>query len=156
MATQNTVPVKREETGLRRAFAGPWRRDLDWFFDDIMPSFAPFRQLTEQRRPMDLAETKDGLELTVELPGLDVKDVEISVSDGVLTVKGEKSFDESGKDKHYHFVERGYGAFSRSIRLPPGAKVDGIKATMDKGVLTVEIPAAPPPSAQTIAIQAAS
>ena len=77
---------------------------------------------------MDLAETKDGLELTVELPGLEEKDVDVSVSDGLLTVSGEKKIESERQDKNYQFIERSYGSFSRAIALPEGVKADQIKA----------------------------
>jgi HSP20 family protein len=103
---------------------------------------------------MDLAETKDGLELTVELPGLEEKDVDVSLSDGVLTVSGEKNFESEKKDKNYHFVERSYGSFSRSIALPEGVKSDQINATMSKGVLKVAISTPAKPEAKKVEVHA--
>lgn len=67
---------------------------------------------------MDCAETKDGLELTAEMPGLKEKDVQVVLADGVLTISGEKRAEHEQKDKGYRFVERSYGSFSRSVELP--------------------------------------
>jgi HSP20 family protein len=101
---------------------------------------------------MDLAETKDGLELTVEVPGLDQKDVEVKVTDGLLTVSGEKRFEKEERDKTYRVVERGYGSFSRAIELPPGVKAEDIKASLDKGVLKVTVPTPAKPEPKKIEV----
>lgn len=137
------TPVKQGATVATRPVLGVFgslQREIDRLFEDFTPTFATGRGLTDVKAKMDLAETKDGLELTVELPGLEEKDVDVSVSDGVLTVSGEKKFESEKKDKNYHFVERSYGSFSRSITLPDGVKADQIQASMNKGVLKVIIP----------------
>jgi len=130
------------------------QREIDRLFDDF--AFTPHRRLGDVTCKMDLAETKDGLELTVEVPGLEEKDVKIEVADGRLTVSGEKTFEAERKDKAYHFVERGYGSFSRTIELPDGAKADDIKAKLAKGVLTVTIPTPARPEPKTIPVQASA
>lgn len=133
---------------------GSLQREIDRLFDEFAPAFAPAaRTAVDVKTRMDLAETKDGYELTVELPGLEEKDVNVTVTDGVLTVSGEKTFETENKDKRYHFVERGYGSFSRSLALPEGVKVDQIAATLNKGVLKVVIPAAPRSEPRKIAVQ---
>lgn len=86
---------------------------------------------------MDCAETKDGLELTAEMPGLKEKDVQVLLSDGVLTISGEKRAEREEKDKGYKFVERSYGSFSRSVELPPDIDPAKIRATIADGVLKV-------------------
>jgi|WetSurMetagenome_2_1015567.scaffolds.fasta_scaffold05269_7 HSP20 family protein len=137
------VPVKHGAASATRPFTsvfGSLQREIDRLFEDFTPSFPTLRGEAEVKCRMDLAETKDGLELTVEAPGLDEKDVEVSVGDGVLTVSGEKKFETEQKDKSYRFIERGYGAFSRSIALPEGVKAEDIKASMAKGLLKVFIP----------------
>ena len=133
---------------------GSLQREVDRLFEDFSPSFGVGRSLADVRCRMDLAETKDGLELSVELPGLEEKDVQVSVADGLLTVSGEKKFESEQKDKSYRFVERGYGAFSRSIELPPGANADQIKATLAKGVLKVAIPTQAKPEPKKIDVKA--
>jgi HSP20 family protein len=143
MNAPTQVPVKQTAAvPMRPMFNvfGSLQREIDRLFDDMTPSFMTGRSMAEVKCNMDLAETKDGLELTVELPGLEEKDVDVSVSDGLLTVSGEKKFESEKKDKNYHFVERGYGSFSRSIALPDGVKADQIKAALNKGVLKVTIP----------------
>ena len=152
------VPVKQAAAAPSRPtfnVFGSLQREIDRLFEDFTPAFAG-RGLVDVRCKMDLAETKDGFELAVELPGLEEKDVDVSVSDGMLTVSGEKKFETEQKDKTYRFVERSYGAFSRSIQLPEGVRAEQIKATMSKGVLKVAIPAPAKPEAKKIQVQAAA
>lgn len=154
MTVPAQVPVKRAAPPTRTlpTVFGTLQREIDRLFDDITPHFATGRDLSEVRCRMDVADTKDGIELTVELPGLDEKDVDVTVADGLLTVSGEKKFETEQKDKNYRFVERGYGAFSRSIALPEGVKPDDIKATLNKGVLKVVVPTPAKPEAKKIAV----
>jgi HSP20 family protein len=89
---------------------------------------------------VDISETKDNFVVKAELPGLEAKDVNVSISGDVLTIKGEKKTEEEEKDKHYHCVERYSGSFQRVFQLPSGVKTDMIEATFDKGVLRVTLP----------------
>jgi len=154
MDTPAKVPVKHSSAPGRALpnIFGSLQREIDRLFDDFSPSLAVGRDLSEVRCRMDVADTKEGVELTVELPGLDEKDVEVTVSDGLLTVSGQKKFETEQKDKNYRFVERGYGSFSRSVALPEGVKVDDIKASLNKGVLKVTVPTPAKPEAKKIAV----
>ena len=159
MDDQTQVPVKQGAlAAMRPAFSafGSLQREIDRLFEDFSPSLSFGRGLADIKARMDLAETKDGLELTVELPGLEEKDVEVQISDGVLTVSGEKTFESERKDKTYRFVERGYGSFSRSVELPPGVKAEDIKASMNKGVLKVSIPTPAKPEPKKIEVKPAA
>ena len=89
---------------------------------------------------IDFAETKDGIEITVELPGLTKKDIHLAVEDDVLTVSGEKRAEKKQEGKDFRFVERRFGAFSRSISLPRGIDAGQIKAEMRDGLLKVTAP----------------
>jgi HSP20 family protein len=89
---------------------------------------------------VDISETKDNFVVKAELPGLEAKDVNVSISGDVLTIKGEKKTEEEEKDEHYHCVERYSGSFQRVFQLPSGVKTDMIEATFDKGVLNVTLP----------------
>lgn len=158
MASPTQVPVKQGASVPSRPVFSVFsslQREIDRLFEDFTPTFATGRGLADVKAQMDLAETPEGLELTVELPGLEEKDVAVSVSDGLLTVSGEKRFESEKKDKNYHFVERSYGSFSRSIDLPAGVTADKIKATMSKGVLKVVIPTPAKPEPQKIEVKAA-
>lgn len=153
------VPVKQGAGLPTRPFSaamGTLQREIDRLFDDFSPMFAGSRAAAEVKCRMDLAETRDGLELTVELPGMDEKDVNVSVADGALTVSGEKKFESERKDKTYQVIERGYGSFSRTIALPPSVKPEDIRASMSKGVLKVVIPAPARPEAKKIEVKPAA
>jgi HSP20 family protein len=157
MNASQQVPVKQGGAVQPRvSMFGSLQREIDRLFEDFAPSLAFGAERAPARCKMDLAETKEGLELTVEVPGLDEKDVQVSVSEGELTVSGEKRFEKEEQDKSYHFVERSYGAFSRSIQLPAGVKADDIKATLEKGVLKVSVPTPAKPQPQKIDVKAAS
>lgn len=88
---------------------------------------------------MDVDETETDLIVTIELPGVDEKDVTIDLTGDLLTVKGEKKEQKESKDGNRHVVERSYGSFARSIRLPYTVDADAVDATVDKGVLTLKI-----------------
>ena len=91
---------------------------------------------------VDISETENGFEIRAELPGVLEKDVNVSVTDNLLTIKGEKHQEAETDGKNYHRVERRYGSFQRSFTLPRHIETDGIKARFTDGVLTLEIPKA--------------
>ena len=87
-----------------------------------------------------MTEDEDRFHIVVELPGMDEKDVEVVLSDNVLTVKGEKKVEVEETEKPYAYMERSYGSFRRSIPLDVEVVTDKIEATFDKGVLTIDLP----------------
>lgn len=89
---------------------------------------------------VDVAEHEKDYEITVELPGLDEKNIDVQVSNGVLTIEGEKTEEKEEKKKDYHVSERRYGSFRRSFSLPDGVDADGIEAKFQKGVLKITLP----------------
>ena len=91
---------------------------------------------------IDIAESKDAIDLTAELPGVDEKNVDVTLADGVLTIRGEKKAerDEKDKDKNWHVVERSYGSFSRTIPLPFDPDSAKVEANFEKGVLHIHLP----------------
>ena len=89
---------------------------------------------------MDVKESADQVVVKAEVPGMDAKDINISVTGEVLTIKGEKKSEREEKEENYHLVERSYGSFSRSLKLPAAVDLDKIEAKYDKGVLTVTCP----------------
>ncbi len=89
---------------------------------------------------IDVKESEDRFEVTMDLPGLEPDQVEVMFEDQVLTVRGTREFSKEEDTEHYHRIERSYGSFARSVRLPHTADAGKIEATFDKGVLTVEVP----------------
>jgi HSP20 family protein len=91
---------------------------------------------------LDLSETVDGYLVEVAAPGLKPEDVQITLENNVLTVKGELRQETQDKQRNYHRVERRYGAFQRTIALPSTVKADAIKAELNNGILRLDIPKA--------------
>src|SRR5438128_885627 len=89
---------------------------------------------------LDMHETKDDLVLNFELPGVREKDVSLSITGDLLTVKGEREFNRDLTDESYHHVERVYGKFERSVQLPMPVQAAKVKATYRDGVLEVKLP----------------
>jgi HSP20 family protein len=89
---------------------------------------------------IDVVENDKNIELTAEMPGLQEGDVEISLVDNVLTIRGEKQAEREKEDRNYHITERVYGSFYRAIELPAGIDPSNIEASMSNGILKVVIP----------------
>jgi HSP20 family protein len=130
------------------------QREIDRLFDGFATGLPSLGQMAAPT--MDISETDKEMEITAELPGLEQGDVQITVADGVLTIRGEKKSEREEKDKSYRLVERSYGAFSRSVELPAGADPAAVKAVMAKGVLTVTIPKPAAKNATRIEVRSAA
>jgi HSP20 family protein len=110
--------------------------------------FGPFGELKLDEFPalgdwapsMDVSETKEALMVKAEVPGLDPKDIQISLQEQYLTIKGEKTRETMDKEERYHRVERFYGSFARSVRLPVGVDGSRVTASFKNGLLTVTLP----------------
>jgi HSP20 family protein len=89
---------------------------------------------------VDVRETKDTLELQVEVPGIDPKDVTVSVENGVLTLRGTRKFEKASEGETYHRIERAYGIFERSFTLPTNVNPEKIEARYRQGVLHLTVP----------------
>jgi HSP20 family protein len=92
--------------------------------------------------PVDMFATNDDLVLSVELPGVDEKDVNVSITGDLLTIKGERRFENQVKEQELLHVERTYGKFERMIQLPMAVQTDRVKATYRDGVLEIKLPKA--------------
>ena len=112
----------------------------------LWPSFyEPFRnfgsRVADWLAPAsDASANDDAYRISMELPGVDEKDMDVSVDDGVVTVKGQKSSQTEEKGETWFFSERQFGAFSRSFRLPADAQGDKIEAQLKDGVLVISVP----------------
>jgi HSP20 family protein len=102
---------------------------------------------------LDVRETDDRYEVTVDLPGLEPKDVNVTFEDGMLTISGKRQFESEDKGDTWHRIERGFGTFARSIRLPQTADTGKIEAAFDKGVLTVTVPKTEQAQPKTIKVR---
>lgn len=89
---------------------------------------------------VDIAESDDALTLYAELPGLTKENVEITLEDNVLAIKGERTFNRDENRESYHRIERAYGAFNRSFHLPSNVRADKVEARFENGVLRIDIP----------------
>jgi HSP20 family protein len=153
------VPVKTEENAVM-----PWRpfqslrHEIERLFDDFDKGAwtSPFRRSMFDLEPIwrrelswtsspavDISESDRAYEISVELPGMDEKNIEVKITNGGLTVRGEKQEEKEEKKKDYYLHERHFGSFERHFRIPAGVDVDRIEATFKKGVLTLTLPKTP-------------
>ncbi len=112
---------------------------FDRFFDGLpLPSLLSEEKVLSPA--FDISETEKEYVITGEIPGTDVKDLDVTLLDGILTVKGEKNQEKEEKDEDYHQVERHYGSFERSFRIPEKVKADKLEATYKDGILKIFLP----------------
>ena len=147
--------VKRTELEPRTSDVWGLQSDINRLFDAFMSPLDTTETRAVMSPKLDVAELKDKYEIKAELPGMDEKDIELSLDDGLLTISGEKKAETEEKDKGYYLKECSYGTFSRSIRLPDNIADDKIEAKFKKGVLTIDLPKKEviPPKSRKIAIK---
>jgi len=129
---------------------------MERFFDRFAaPVWEPFEMVAGDWAPMlDVSETKDAMVVTAEVPGVDPKEIEIALTGDLLTLKGEKEKAKEEKEEHYHRVERTYGTFLRTIRLPMAVDGSKVTATFKNGVLVVTLPKTPAAKGTMIPVKA--
>ena len=134
------VPARREEY----TPFGLLRQEMNRLFDNFFGGFEvePFigRGLGGFSPSVDIKESDKDIRVSVELPGMDDKDVNVLLGKDSLTIKGEKKEEKEDKGKNYYRMERSYGSFSRTIPLPAEIDTDRAKAEFKKGLLTVTLP----------------
>jgi HSP20 family protein len=146
MAKRSLIPWRRERDIARAS--DPFRA-LRWEMDDLFRRFFGERELVpfgegEGFVPaVDVAETDKEVRVTAELPGMEEKDIDLSLTDDTLTVKGEKKTEREEKSAGGYYAERTYGAFERTVMLPCEVDSAKAKASYSKGVLTVTLPKSP-------------
>ena len=101
---------------------------------------------------VDIYETGDSFTVEAELPGVDPKDIDVSVDEGVLSLKGERRLEKEVKEENYHRVERAYGMFQRAVRLPSDVDAEKVKAAYDNGVLKITMPKMKPRKPKSIPV----
>lgn len=110
---------------------------FDRMFEDFGLGLAKDREWIPS---LDVAENEGEYVVTAEIPGLAKEDIDISLSEGLLTIKGEKRQEKKEETDTYHVMERSYGSFSRSLRVPNGVDLAGVKAETADGVLKIVLP----------------
>lgn len=140
MTGKKNLPVKRDSGDNPFSLL---QREMNSLFDNFFRGFElePFESRMGMFTPqIDIVESDKDVKITAELPGMDEKDIEVSLSNEMLVVKGEKKEEKEDKGKDYYRMERSYGSFSRTIPLPVEVQEDKIDATFKKGVLTITLP----------------
>jgi len=141
--------VPREEEHPYLALHRHWNDLFDEFFHDFEVAFGlPLHArgghtLGVAAPSVDVSETDDAIEVKADLPGLDEKEVEVTLEDDALVIRGEKKQEREEKKRDYHLTERTYGEFQRVIPMPRGLDADKVKASFKKGVLHVTLPKTP-------------
>jgi HSP20 family protein len=117
---------------------------MDRLFQEsfVLPSVWPSRREMAGTLPIDMYETDNEVVVKASIPGMDPKDASITVTGNVLNIKGETKQESEGERGTYHYRERRYGSFERSISLPTEVNADKAEATFEKGVLTLHLPKA--------------
>ena len=134
-----SLAAKREETDPFSLF----RRRMDDMFEGFLHGFdlKPFESRLGVFSPnIDVVENDKEIRISAELPGMEEKDLEVSINKDSLLIKGEKKEEKEDKGKEYYRMERSYGAFSRTIPLPVEVETDKVEAKFKKGVLSITLP----------------
>lgn len=152
MQIKDLIPWARQDEANRPGSAdqhpiAEFQRQMNQMFENFWGTgdrpFGGGWPFGEHTPRSDVVETDDGIEVTVELPGMDQSDVEVSLAGDALTVKGEKKVERKDEKKGYYLSERSYGTLLRTIPLPPGVDAEKADASFRNGVLTVKIPRTP-------------
>jgi HSP20 family protein len=115
--------------------------DMDRWFDNFFGSdFKLNDDISEITPVVNVEETENDFQISAELPGMEKNDIQISVENNVLSISGEKKQENETKGKNYHRVERSYGKFYRSFRIPTGVDINNVDASYKNGVLNLTLP----------------
>jgi HSP20 family protein len=142
----------RELSDMRRTMD----RIMDRFFDEpLSGNLAAFPQRNGNAwsLPIDVAEDADAYTIKASVPGINPEQIEITLNDNVLMIKGETSSESESKETNWHVRERRYGSFSRSVTLPTSVNADAVEATNENGVLTLRLPKTEAAKPKRIAIK---
>lgn len=152
MSLNQLIPWKWGKNGefLSKDTGSPFvefQKEMNRLFDNFsesMFSLSPMKrgmpEISATFPKMDVSETDKEFKISAELPGMDEDDIDVSVSNEVLTIKGEKKAEKEEKKPNYYRMERSYGSFQRSIPLPNEVEKDHVKASFKKGVLSIALP----------------
>jgi len=129
----NYNPLQNLQRDINRVFEDFWTR-----FDRSAPANAGFLSLADPRA--DVFESDEAVEVSVELPGMTEKEIDVSLSDDAVTIRGEKKAERQDRKSGHYLAERSYGSFYRRIPLPPGIDTEKAEAKFRNGVLTLYLP----------------
>ncbi|MCX8026866.1 MAG: Hsp20/alpha crystallin family protein [Thermodesulfovibrionales bacterium] len=136
--SRESVPVQRDDNPFLAL-----HREINSLFENFFKDFdvTPFGQSFEGFSPkIDVVDSDKDIKITAELPGMDEKDIDVSVTKNAVTIKGEKKVEKEDKGKDYYRMERSYGSFCRTIPLPVEVNLDKAEAKFSKGILTINLP----------------
>jgi HSP20 family protein len=138
----------------------PWRAMRSLLSWDPFGEMAPFRAMDERALAVtpafDVKETKEAYEFKADVPGIQDKDLEVTMTGNRLTVSGKREEEKEDKSDRYYTYERSYGSFTRSFALPDGADTDKLRAALEKGVLSITVPKKAEVQAKKIAVKTES
>ena len=144
---KKTAPAQTSAPDIWQSFRSEMARLFDRFgfpslrrVFDIEPAWRSASSFSFSVPAIDMSEDEKAYKISAELPGIDAKDIDVSVSGDMLVLKGEKRQEKEEKDKNYHFSERAYGSFQRAFDLPASVDRDKVAADFSKGVLTITLP----------------
>lgn len=146
MAIKKRPPSEEKSLPARHGEYSPFslfRSEMNRLFDNFFQGFdiEPFEKRYGTFHPnIDITETDKEIKVSAELPGMDNKDIDVSLTKESLTIKGEKKEEKEEKKKDYYRMERSYGSFSRTIPMPVEIDTNNAKAQFKKGVLTITLP----------------
>jgi HSP20 family protein len=117
------------------------RREMDRLWENFFGERPLARMWEREWAPsLDMSESKDNFVVKAEVPGIDAKDIDISLTGDVLTIRGEKKQEKEEREEDYHLIERSHGSFSRSVRLPAEVESNKIRASYKNGILNITLP----------------
>lgn len=140
------VPVRREDEWSNPFYS--LQREMNSIFDRFFSDFTPARGWDEDMSGgylprVDVKETQKHVRVEAELPGMDEKDIDISIKDNLLTLRGEKRIEREEKEEGFYQLERSYGKFHRNILLPAEVDSGKVEAVFKKGILSIQLPKKP-------------
>ncbi len=141
----NLLSPFRSSSAMERSWGDPLfslHREMNRLFDDVMRGSTSGAAMTMQNGDimlpqMDLSETDNEVRITTELPGVSESDIDVALDNDILTVRAQKKFERKDDKENYHFIERSFGTFQRSLRLPFPVDPKQIQARYENGVLTI-------------------
>ena len=130
--------LARMERDMERMFEDFWTRP--WFGLGWPRRLRALEEVTPRAPAIEIYEEKDDVVVKAELPGMKREDLELNISDNLLTIKGEKKKEEEVKEKGYYYSERSYGSFTRTVEIPKDVQTDKVRASFNDGVLEIRLP----------------